>query len=177
MKTNTLKDLLFSNVRLKEDFLKPEPIQPIRYDLPKKALPDPVPVKRFELPQELIQALTPSKTYESPKKVLPEPIKPKLEIEPRPYVGRDPGRMDMGNTLLDRKPELLERVDSMRPENRRYPFEDFVNVTKNYKTGGVAPLEPINPNPRFEPIQISQPRNPNVDYRQFEEMDKMKYKF
>jgi hypothetical protein len=117
------------------------------------------------------------------RKDLPGPVrtffepKPLLEIEPRPYVGRDPGRMDIGNTLLDRKPDLLVRIDSMRPENRRYPFEESMNATKYYKSGGVAPLEPINPNQPFEPIQFAQPRNPNVDYRQFDAAEKMKYKF
>jgi hypothetical protein len=75
------------------------------------------------------------------------------------------------------KPPLLERIDAMRPENQRYPFATSVRIAENYKTGGIAPLEPINPNPRYEPIQFSQPRNPDVDYRQFDAMADMKNKF
>ena len=105
--------------------------------------------------------------------IVPEPkllFEHKLEplFEPQPKPLRLPEIQ---------KPPILERIDAMRPENQRYPFEKSVIIAENYKSGGVAPLEPMNLNQPFEPIQISQPRNPNVDYRQFDALADAKYKF
>ena len=65
------------------------------------------------------------------------------------------------------KPIILQQIDAMRPENLVNPFANSVTIAKNYKNGGVAPLEPINP----------VPRNPNVDTRQFEAAADAKFNF
>jgi len=115
--------------------------------------------------------------YELLKKDLPEPIKPLPKLELRPYVGRDRDRRDMGTTLFDNQPSILREQEFRRAEMDRIQFRESRIRDENYKTNGVPPLEPINPNRRYEPVQFAQPRNPAVDYRQFDAMADMKYKF
>jgi hypothetical protein len=74
--------------------------------------------------------------------------------------------MDMGNTLLRNQPAILVEQELRKPEFQERPFENFVNFSDNYKSGDVPLLNPV-----------SQPRNPNVDMRQFNELANMKNKF